>query len=61
MRSNFCNSFVKINFLQIVRSDRKMERVIFPIHTICEYLTPETKQNVLLETERDAQGSKVYQ
>ncbi|VDD89339.1 unnamed protein product [Enterobius vermicularis] len=45
--------------IEIVRSDRKMERVIFPIHTICEYLTPETKQNVLLETERDAQGSKI--
>lgn len=36
-----------------------MERVIFPIHTICKYLTPETKQNLLVETERDAQGSKV--
>lgn len=36
-----------------------MERVIFPIHTICEYLTPETKQNIFTETERDAQGSKV--
>lgn len=45
--------------IEIVRSDRKMERVIFPIHTICEYLTPETKQNVLLETDRDAQGSKI--
>lgn len=45
--------------IEIVRVDRKMERVIFPIHTICEYLTPETKQNILLETERDAQGSKI--
>uniref|UniRef100_A0A915CC30 Inositol 1,4,5-trisphosphate receptor n=2 Tax=Parascaris univalens TaxID=6257 RepID=A0A915CC30_PARUN len=45
--------------IEIVRSDRKMERVIFPIHTICEYLTPETKQNIFAETERDAQGSKV--
>uniref|UniRef100_A0A183UJY7 RYDR_ITPR domain-containing protein n=1 Tax=Toxocara canis TaxID=6265 RepID=A0A183UJY7_TOXCA len=45
--------------IEIVRRDRKMERVIFPIHTICEYLTPETKQNIFTETERDAQGSKV--
>ncbi|VDO26741.1 unnamed protein product [Onchocerca flexuosa] len=36
-----------------------MERVIFPIHAICEYLTPESKLNILLETEQDAQGSKV--
>uniref|UniRef100_A0AAF5RY03 Inositol 1,4,5-trisphosphate receptor n=5 Tax=Wuchereria bancrofti TaxID=6293 RepID=A0AAF5RY03_WUCBA len=45
--------------IEIVRSDRKMERVIFPIHAICEYLTPESKLNILLETEQDAQGSKV--
>ncbi|VDM97439.1 unnamed protein product [Thelazia callipaeda] len=45
--------------IEIVRNDRKMERVIFPIHTVCEYLTPETKMNILLETEQDAQGSKV--
>ncbi|CAG9538689.1 unnamed protein product [Cercopithifilaria johnstoni] len=45
--------------IEIVRSDRKMERVIFPIHSICEYLTPESKLNILLETEQDAQGSKV--
>ncbi|EJW87947.1 inositol 1,4,5-trisphosphate receptor type 3 [Wuchereria bancrofti] len=44
--------------IEIVRSDRKMERVIFPIHAICEYLTPESKLNILLETEQDAQGSK---
>ncbi|VDK41879.1 unnamed protein product [Anisakis simplex] len=45
--------------IEIVRVDRKMERVIFPIHPICEHLTPETKQNIFTETERDAQGSKV--
>ncbi|VDK72063.1 unnamed protein product [Litomosoides sigmodontis] len=45
--------------IEIVRSDRKMERVIFPIHAICEYLTPESKLNILVETEQDAQGSKV--
>lgn len=36
-----------------------MERVVFPIHDVCYYLTPETKHNVFMNTERDAQGSKV--
>lgn len=36
-----------------------MERVVFPINDICSYLTPSTKANVFLNTERDAQGSKV--
>jgi hypothetical protein len=36
-----------------------MERVVFPIHDICSYLTPSTKNNVFINTERDAQGSKV--
>uniref|UniRef100_A0A183CW28 Amyloid beta A4 protein-binding family B member 2 n=1 Tax=Gongylonema pulchrum TaxID=637853 RepID=A0A183CW28_9BILA len=45
--------------IEIVRCDRKIERVVFPIHTICKYLTPETKLSILLETEQDAQGSKI--
>uniref|UniRef100_A0A1I7YYU4 Inositol 1,4,5-trisphosphate receptor n=1 Tax=Steinernema glaseri TaxID=37863 RepID=A0A1I7YYU4_9BILA len=45
--------------VEIVRSDRTIERVVFPIHTICAYLTPETRQNIYMNTERDAQGSKV--
>ncbi|KAH7730957.1 ITR-1 protein [Aphelenchoides avenae] len=45
--------------IEIVRQDRKMERVVFPIHDVCYYLTPETKHNVFMNTERDAQGSKV--
>ncbi|KAK0400335.1 hypothetical protein QR680_003453 [Steinernema hermaphroditum] len=45
--------------IEIVRSDRTMERVVFPIHTICAYLTSETRQNIYVNTERDAQGSKV--
>lgn len=36
-----------------------MERVIFPVHNICSYLTSETKYNVFVNTEKDAQGSKV--
>lgn len=36
-----------------------MERVIFPIHDICAYLSAETKQSIYVNTEKDAQGSKV--
>uniref|UniRef100_A0A914HGQ2 MIR domain-containing protein n=1 Tax=Globodera rostochiensis TaxID=31243 RepID=A0A914HGQ2_GLORO len=45
--------------IEIVRADRKMERVIFPIHKICAFLTSETKEAVFVNTEKDAQGSKV--
>ena len=54
------NAIVLTNYsFQIVRSDRKLERVIFPIHDICAYLTTETMQSVFVNTEKDAQGSKV--
>lgn len=36
-----------------------MERIVFPIPEICEYLTKETKLNVFKRAERDEQGSKV--
>ena len=45
--------------VQIVRQDRSMERIVFPIPEICEYLTEETKTRVYYTTERDEQGSKV--
>lgn len=45
--------------IEIVRSDRVMEQIVFPIPEICEYLTSETKQRVFLTTERDDQNSKV--
>ncbi|XGW30683.1 hypothetical protein V3C99_009556 [Haemonchus contortus] len=45
--------------IEIVRQDRTLERVVFPIHEICSFLTKETKQNVYNNTERDNQGSKV--
>ncbi|KJH49237.1 hypothetical protein DICVIV_04617 [Dictyocaulus viviparus] len=44
-------------FLKIVRQDRTLERVIFPIHEICSFLTKETKQNIYNNTERDNQYS----
>ena len=48
-----------ILFTQIVRLDRTMERIVFPIPEICEFLTQETKTVVLKTAERDEQGSKV--
>ena len=44
---------------QIVRQDRTMEQIVFPIPEICEYLTEETKVRTLATTERDDQGSKI--
>ncbi|CAB3409789.1 unnamed protein product [Caenorhabditis bovis] len=45
--------------IEIVRRDRTLERVVFPINDICSYLTKETKDYVYNNTERDNQGSKV--
>ncbi|CAI5448230.1 unnamed protein product [Caenorhabditis angaria] len=45
--------------IEIVRRDRTLERVVFPINDICSYLTKETKDHVYNNTERDNQGSKV--
>lgn len=44
---------------QIVRHDRSMEQIVFPVPSICEYLTEESKTRVFTSTERDDQGSKV--
>lgn len=44
---------------QIVRHDRTMEQIVFPVPNICEYLTEESKVRVFTTTERDDQGSKV--
>ena len=49
----------KTAHIEIVREDRSMEKITFNVLEICEYLTPETKQRVFTETERDEQGSKV--
>ena len=45
--------------LQIVRQDRTLERIVFPVPQVCEYLTKETKTKVFATAERDEQGSKV--
>ncbi|KAJ8985868.1 hypothetical protein NQ317_006242 [Molorchus minor] len=45
--------------IEIVRHDRTLEQIVFPIPEICEYLTTDTKIKVLNTAERDDQGSKV--
>ncbi|KAM9807824.1 inositol 1,4,5-trisphosphate-gated calcium channel ITPR2 [Neosynchiropus ocellatus] len=45
--------------IEIVRHDRTMEQIVFPVPNICEYLTEESKFRVFTTTERDDQGSKV--
>ncbi|KAJ8374080.1 hypothetical protein SKAU_G00046600 [Synaphobranchus kaupii] len=45
--------------IEIVRHDRTMEQIVFPVPNICEYLTEESKARVFNSTERDDQGSKV--
>uniref|UniRef100_UPI003AACF85B inositol 1,4,5-trisphosphate-gated calcium channel ITPR2 n=1 Tax=Centroberyx gerrardi TaxID=166262 RepID=UPI003AACF85B len=45
--------------IEIVRHDRSMEQIVFPVPNICEYLTEESQVRVFTTTERDDQGSKV--
>lgn len=45
--------------IEIVRHDRTLEQIVFPIPEICEYITTDTKIKVLHTAERDDQGSKV--
>ena len=45
--------------IEVLRSDRNLEQIVFPIPEICEYLTEETKIKVRNTAERDDQGSKL--
>lgn len=45
--------------IEIVRRDRTMEQIVFPVPNICEYLTAESRINVYQTCERDDQNSKV--
>lgn len=45
--------------IEIIREDRRIEQIVFPIPAVCEFLTDETKQRVFLTTEKDEQDSKV--
>nr|XP_026691346.1 inositol 1,4,5-trisphosphate receptor type 1 isoform X3 [Ciona intestinalis] len=45
--------------IEIVRSDRTMEQIVFPVPHVCSYLTKETMERIWNTTDRDEQGSKV--
>lgn len=36
-----------------------MEQVVFPVPSICQFLTTDTRQKVFLNTEKDEQNSKI--
>lgn len=63
LAKHYCEAFNDhldiVLWTQIVRHDRTMEQIVFPIPEICEYLTEETKSRVYNTAERDDQGSKV--
>ncbi|XP_064398624.1 inositol 1,4,5-trisphosphate receptor type 2-like isoform X2 [Halichondria panicea] len=45
--------------IEVVRKDRTLEQIIFPIPSVCHYLTDESKARVMIDTECNEQGSKV--
>uniref|UniRef100_A0A8C1ZMY4 Inositol 1,4,5-trisphosphate receptor n=1 Tax=Cyprinus carpio TaxID=7962 RepID=A0A8C1ZMY4_CYPCA len=52
-------NFSHIYQCRIVRQDRTMEQIVFPVPNICSFLTNESKLRVYYGTERDEQGSKI--
>ena len=44
---------------QIVRKDRSLEQIVFPVPKVCQYLTTDSKEKVMQHTECNEQGSKV--
>uniref|UniRef100_A0A8C7E735 Inositol 1,4,5-trisphosphate receptor n=1 Tax=Naja naja TaxID=35670 RepID=A0A8C7E735_NAJNA len=47
------------HLIHSIRSDRTMEQIVFPVPSICEFLTKESKLRIYYTTERDEQGSKI--
>ena len=45
--------------VQIVREDKRMEQIVFPVPTICSFLTRGSKDKVRETVGTDNQGSKV--
>ena len=41
--------------IEVVRHDRTLEQIVFPIPEICEYLTEDTKLKLFTNAERDDQ------
>lgn len=54
-----CPECLMCLIVQIVRQDRTMEEIVFPVPNICEFLTTESKLRIYYTTERDEQGSKI--
>lgn len=57
--SSSVNTCFSLFLSKIVRQDRTMEEIVFPVPNICEFLTSESKLRVYYTTERDEQGSKI--
>lgn len=53
------STVLTVSFFKIVRRDRAMEQIVFPVPNICEFLTPESKLDAYQTCERDDQNSKV--
>ena len=45
--------------MQIVRKDRTLEQIVFPVPSVCRFLTEDSKDKVMQHTECNEQGSKV--
>jgi inositol 1,4,5-triphosphate receptor type 1 len=45
--------------IEVVRSDRALEQIVFPIPEVCEMLTSEMKMKILDSCEKDERDSKV--
>uniref|UniRef100_A0A5F8GCU2 Inositol 1,4,5-trisphosphate receptor n=1 Tax=Monodelphis domestica TaxID=13616 RepID=A0A5F8GCU2_MONDO len=45
--------------ISLIMLDRTMEQIVFPVPSICEFLTKESKLRIYYTTERDEQGSKI--
>lgn len=45
--------------IEIVKSDRTMEEILFPIPKICGQLSEDAKSKIFITCEQDDQGSKV--
>lgn len=51
--------FLTFSIFKIVRSDRVIEQLVYPVPQICEFLTESSKVHVYKTTERNEHGSKV--
>lgn len=45
--------------IEILRNDRSLQQIVFPVPTLCEYLTDEKMKKVKTSCEQDEKGSKV--